>query len=53
MKEGDNLNARMVEILKDATGLTASQVKSKLLPATDVYLTSQETINLGAADHLL
>jgi ATP-dependent Clp protease, protease subunit len=53
MKEGDNLNARMVEILKDATGLTASQVKSKLLPATDVYLTSQEAINLGAADHLL
>lgn len=53
MKEGDNLNEKMVEILKEATGLSATKIKSKLLPATDVYLTSQEVLALGAADHLL
>lgn len=53
MKEGENCNARMLAILKDATGLATSRVKAKLLPASDVYLTAQEALDLGIADQLL
>lgn len=53
VKESDSLNSRMLEILKDATGLPASKVKSKLLPASDVYMTAQEAIDLNVADQLL
>lgn len=53
MKEGENCNDKMVTILKEATGLTPSKIKSKLLPASDVYLTAEETIEFGVADHLL
>lgn len=53
MKEGENCNQRMLDILKEATGLTAARVKTKLLNATDVYLTAQETVDLGIADQLL
>jgi ATP-dependent Clp protease protease subunit len=53
MKENDTCNQRMIDILKEATGLTPSKIKAKLLPASDVYLTSEETINLGIADKLM
>jgi len=53
MKENDLCNERMVQILKDATGLAPSVVKKKLLPASDVYLTAQEVVELGIADHIL
>lgn len=53
MKENESLNAKMVNILRDATGLAPSKIKSKLLPASDVYLTSQEVKDLNVADHLL
>ena len=53
MKEGENCNTRMLNILKTATQLPASKVKAKLLPASDVYLTAEEAIDLGVADHLL
>jgi len=53
MKENEMLNKKMVEILKNATGLAPSRIKTKLLPASDVYLTAQETIELGIADHLI
>ena len=53
MRENDLCNEKMVEILKEATGLTASVIKKKLLPPSDVYLTAYETISLGVADHLL
>jgi len=53
MKENELLNKKMVEILKNATGLAPSRIKSKLLPASDVYLTAQEAIELGIADHLI
>jgi ATP-dependent protease ClpP protease subunit len=39
--------------LKEATGLAPSVIKKKLLPASDVYLTPQEVIELGIVDHLL
>ena len=53
MKENELLNQKMVNILKDATGLAPSKIKSKLLPASDVYLTAQEALDFGIADQLL
>jgi ATP-dependent Clp protease, protease subunit len=53
MKENELLNKKMVDILKNATGLPTTKIKTKLLPASDVYLTAQEAIELGIADHLL
>ncbi len=53
MKENEALNAKMVNILKDATDLTASVIKKKLLPASDVYLSAEEVVELGVADYVL
>lgn len=53
MKENEALNLRMVNILKEATGLPPHKVKAKLLPASDVYLTAEEAVDLGIADYLL
>ncbi len=53
MKENESLNAKMVQILKDATGLIPSKIKTKLLPASDVYLTAQEVVEFGVADYIL
>jgi len=53
MKENDLCNDRMVSILRDATGLAPSVIRKKLLPASDVYLTAQEVVEIGIADHIL
>lgn len=53
MKENDSLNTRMTELLKQVTGMDTRAVRSKLLPASDVYLTAQEAVDLGVADHIL
>lgn len=53
MKENEMCNQRMVTILKDATGLPTAKIKSKLLPASDVYLSAAEMVDLGVADHVL
>jgi ATP-dependent Clp protease protease subunit len=53
MRENDLCNERMIAILKEATGLAPSVIRKKLLPASDVYLTAQEVIDLNVADHLL
>ncbi len=53
MKENDLCNTKMVQILKDATGLPPSKIKTKLLPASDVYLDSTEVVELGVADFIL
>ena len=53
LKETENANAKMVGILQDATGLTAAKVRSKLLPASDVYLSAQDLVDLSVADHIL
>jgi ATP-dependent Clp protease protease subunit len=53
MKGNEISNEMMVAVLKEATGLAPSVIKKKLLPASDVYLTPQEAIELGIADHLL
>jgi ATP-dependent Clp protease protease subunit len=53
MKEGDRLNARMLQCLRDATGLPTSKIKTKLLSASDAYLTVNELIELNGADFIL
>lgn len=53
MKENEICNLKMVNILKEATGLPTAKIKSKLLPASDVYLTAQEAVDLNIADHIL
>lgn len=53
MKETESLNTKMVNILKEATGLAPSVIKRKLLPASDVYLTAEETVELNIADQVL
>ena len=53
MKETENCNNRMIEILKEATDLPVSKIKSKLLSPSDVYLTAEELITFNVADHIL
>lgn len=53
MKETEFLNQKMVDILKEATGLAPSVIKKKLLPASDVYLNADEVVELGVADYIL
>ena len=52
-KECDNTNERMVNLLKTCTDLNGSTIKRKLLPASDVWLTAEELVELGIADHIL
>lgn len=53
MRENDLCNDRMITVLKEATGLAPSIIKKKLLPASDVYLTAEEVVELKVADHIL
>jgi ATP-dependent Clp protease protease subunit len=49
-KEVELNNTRMIDVLKENTGLDTRTIKSKLLSATDVWLTADELIDLGIAD---
>jgi len=51
-KENDSMNQRMLKILAEASGLPERQIKSKLLGPTDVWLSSQELVELGIADQV-
>ena len=53
MKETELLNEKMITILTETTGLVKTKVKAKLLPASDVYLTAQEVVDFGIADHVI
>jgi ATP-dependent Clp protease protease subunit len=53
LRETENCNKRMVDILTEATGLASSKVKAKLLPPSDVYMTAEELLGYGVADHIL
>jgi ATP-dependent Clp protease protease subunit len=53
IKEADNCNLRMLNVLKTASGLSASAIKSKLLNSSDVYLTPYELMSLNIADAIL
>jgi len=53
MKETEFLNAKMVDVLVEATGKAPTYVKKRLLPPTDVYMSAHEMIEHGAADYIL
>jgi len=53
MKEAENCNQRMVNILKKCSGMDDRNVNSKLLHSTDVYLKSEDMLNYGLADQIL
>jgi ATP-dependent Clp endopeptidase proteolytic subunit ClpP len=53
MKTAEFTNNRMVQLLKDSTGLDTATIKRKLLPPSDVWLTPEELIDLNVADHIL
>jgi len=53
LRETENCNKRMVDILTEATGLAPNRVKAKLLPPSDVYMTAEELLEYGVADHIL
>lgn len=52
-KEAELTNQRMLSILQDASGLSAREVKSKLLSPSDVWMNADELVKLGIADHIL
>jgi ATP-dependent Clp protease protease subunit len=52
-KETDRLNKAMYDMLKETTGLDGRIIKTRLLPAHDVYMTAEEMVSFGAADHIL
>lgn len=51
MIENEYCNDRMLKILMEATGKTKKFVEQNLLPPSDVYLTAQDAIDYGVADH--
>ena len=51
-KENELANQRMVNLLKEFTGLETRTIKSKLLPPSDVWFTADELIELGVADKI-
>ena len=52
-KEAELTNDRMSKILQEATGMTAREVKSKLLSPSDVWMNAEELVKLGVADFIL
>jgi ATP-dependent Clp endopeptidase proteolytic subunit ClpP len=53
MKTAEFTNNRMVQLLRDSTGLDTTTIKRRLLPPSDVWLTAEELIDLNVADHIL
>lgn len=53
MRESENTNKRMLEVLKESTGLNNRVIRTKLLPPSDVWLNADDVIELGVADHIL
>jgi ATP-dependent Clp protease protease subunit len=52
-KEAELTNMRMLKILQEATGMSAREVKSKLLSPSDVWMSAEELVTLGVADSIL
>ena len=53
MKESESLNERMIALLVETTGLPRAKVRTKLLGPSDVYLSAEEMVEFGVADHIL
>lgn len=53
MQEGNRCNQRMLNLIKEHTGLPVSRIRSRLLKETDVFLSAEEAVELGVADSIL
>jgi len=53
MKESESLNERMIALLVETTGLPRAKVRTKLLGPSDIYLSAEEMVEFGVADHIL
>lgn len=51
-KENDMINQRMLSLLKSCTGLDTRTIKTKLIPPSDVWFTTEELLELGIADNV-
>lgn len=52
-KENEFLNNKMVDILREASGLPERTIKSKLLGPSDAWLTPEELVQLRIADRII
>jgi ATP-dependent Clp protease, protease subunit len=53
LKENQRINDRMVTMLAECSDLSEREVKTKLLPPSDVWLSAEELVELGIADSIL
>jgi ATP-dependent Clp protease protease subunit len=53
LKESARVNQRMIDLLSECSNLDAREVKTKLLPPSDVWLSADDVIELGIADSIL
>jgi ATP-dependent protease ClpP protease subunit len=54
MKESEFSHNRMLRVLEDSTNeLDTKEIRSKLLKPTDTWLTVEDMIEYGLADHIL
>lgn len=53
IKESENMNNRMVNVLQECSDLSVKTIKTKLLPPSNVWLSVEEIVKLGIADHIL
>jgi len=51
-KEHSLIQQRMLEHYKAATGLSEETILTKLLPASDIYLSADEALKLGICDYI-
>lgn len=51
-KELDFVNSRIINQYSKCTGLTEAEVREKLIPARDVFLSPLEAVQLGLADEI-
>jgi ATP-dependent Clp protease protease subunit len=53
LKESARINQRMIDLLVGCSNLDAREVKTKLLPPSDVWLSADDVVELGIADSIL
>lgn len=53
MAEGERCNARMIDVLQQATGLPKSKIKTQLLRPSDTYMLAEEAVKFNIADSII
>ena len=53
IKENKRMNDRMISLLTECSVLSEREVKTKLLPPSDVWLSAEDIVELGIADSIL